>query len=115
MRKHSMRLTYQHFARIRQIIESITAFLPKAKVFITLGLEGRQWLACALICAMLLPVFSLPVSAVVGFNGGENTGQFEPVNEQLPIWTRAWRNLNVRLELWSASLRNEGLFGNDEN
>ncbi|HEX9961931.1 MAG TPA: hypothetical protein VGB00_13435, partial [Pyrinomonadaceae bacterium] len=88
--------------------------MPKVKVFISIGLEGRQWLACALICAMLSPVSSLPVSASVGFNG-ENTGQFEPVNEQLPIWTRARRNLNVRLELWSASLRNEEIFGDDEN
>ncbi|HEX8247414.1 MAG TPA: hypothetical protein VF599_04455, partial [Pyrinomonadaceae bacterium] len=108
-----MRSNYQHIEQIRQEIKSITLFLRKAKVLITVGLEGRQWLASALICAMLSPVISLPVRAA-GFTVQGNAEQFEPVNEQLPVWKQAWRNLNVGLEFWSAYLGNKLVFDDDE-
>jgi RHS repeat-associated protein len=110
-----MRSNYQHTRQIPRLIEDITSFLRKAKVFISIGVEGKAWLASFLICAMLLPVFSPPARASAPVIRQANAIEFEPVNEQLPFWTRAWRNLNVKLESWAAAVRNERISGDDDS
>jgi RHS repeat-associated protein len=110
-----MRSNYRHIEQIGKEIESISLCLRKAKTLITFGLKGRQWIASSLICVILLPIFSPPARGYDNFTVTDtDTHQYEPVNEQLPIWTQTWRNLNVRLESWLTSLRNETAYG-DEN
>ncbi len=101
-----MRSNKQSIRQIRQVIEKISPVTQKAKRIITLGLEGKQWLACALICVLLLPVFAAPVSAANVWNGQSTTAtgnsQFEPVNEPQPIWKQAATELNLAMERWLA-------------
>jgi hypothetical protein len=109
-----MRSKNLHIGQTWQKIESTKPFWGKAKAFMTIGLDGKQWLACSLICAMLWPVFSLPVNASISYSDSGNANRFEPVNEQLPIWTQTWRNLSVKLESWVTLLKNERFSPDDD-
>lgn len=110
-----MRSNNQNIKRIRQAIGTVL-ITQKAKRLLTLGLEGRQWLACGLICAMLLPVFSLPVGASVMFSArNDDAGKFESVNEELPIWEQARRSLKAKIEEWTTPYRAENILFNETN
>lgn len=73
--------------------------LKAATNLISLGINGRQWVTCLVICSLL--ALSMPISA---FNSRDKVAMapdssgFEPVNEQLPFWTSAWRKINADLE-----------------
>ncbi len=98
----------------QQRIKELVHFAAKTNRFFTFGLGTKQWLACFLICILLLPVFSVPIGGS-GFYPRERNeaNPFEPVNEQLPVWTAAWRNLNAALEAWTTPFRAENLFSGD--
>ncbi|MET0752891.1 MAG: hypothetical protein ABWZ66_05940, partial [Pyrinomonadaceae bacterium] len=97
-----MRSNNHNIRQRRQGVEKVLLLLQKAKNIFSLGMEGKQWLVCIMICAMLLPVFSLPVSASTYRT---NSSKFEPVNEKLSVWTETWRNLNAQIESWTTPLR----------
>ncbi len=98
-----------------QLIKKIAQLTGKIKNFVTLGLEGRQWLASLMICLMLLPLFAIPAGASMSVVDN-NIGQFEPVNEKLSLWTETWRDLNAKIELWTTPSRAENvLFGENDD
>lgn len=111
-----MRSYNQKNRQFWQLIKKISPLPKRFKNFLTLGLEGRQWLASLLICLMLLPLFAIPAGASIPAVD-DNPGQFEPVNEKLSLWIETWRDLNVKIELWTTTWRaGNGLSGeNDED
>jgi RHS repeat-associated protein len=101
------RQNWREFKRALPLLEA-------AKDIIGFGMGAKQWLACVMICMMLMPIFSLPVAGSVYSTSRTDTENFEPVNEELPVWTEAWRNLNARIESWTAARRPDSL-PSDEN
>ena len=68
------------------------------KTVISLGIDGRQWLSSAIICAILLQILSLPSAyAAIALNDPANA-EFESANEDLPFLVDAWRKANVEIE-----------------
>lgn len=63
----------------------------------------RQLMAMFVICLMLLPIFSLPVSAAnvwsLPLDNGADYSKFEPVNPH-PIWEKAAIEVNLAAERW---------------
>ncbi|MBK7510702.1 MAG: hypothetical protein IPI76_00300 [Chloracidobacterium sp.] len=104
-----------HIARnirlnVKQIVKTVEAI-------ISFGIDGRQWVASAIICAMIWPLFVLPTAAFGASGVNSTTAEFEPVNEQLPIWTRAWRDLSADIETRLIALRPANLINkaSDDN
>ncbi len=111
-----MRSNRQITRQIQRGVEKVLPLLQKTGNIIGLGMEGKQWFASIMICVMLLPVFSLPVSASVYRVNNPNSSEFEPVNEKLPVWTETWRNLNAKIESWITPLRSENAsFGENDD
>lgn len=103
--------------QIQNLIEKALPLAQKAKDVLSLGMQAKQWLACVMICAMLLPIFSLPVGASLTRTGNTNSTEFEPVNENLSVWANAWRNLNAEIESWTTPYRfgNTAFVGDDDD
>lgn len=78
-------------------ISTISKYLRITGRVAMLGLDGRQWLACTIICAMIGLFVTVPTGVVVRAANSEGLG-FEPVNEELSVWTASWRNLKAELE-----------------
>ncbi|MEP6900602.1 MAG: RHS repeat-associated core domain-containing protein [Actinomycetota bacterium] len=101
-----MRSNNQNHRQFWQTIKQISPITNKLKDLVSLGLEGKQWLASLLICLMLLPLFALPAGAAIPA-GNAGPDQFEPVNEKLSVWTAGWRSLNAKIESWTTPWRRE--------
>lgn len=110
-----MRSNKQYTRQIQKAVEKVLPLVKKAKNIARLGIEVEQWLACIMICTMLLPVFSLPVRASVYRVNNATSGEFEPVNEQVSGLTETWRNLKAKIESWTTPLRSgNASFGENE-
>lgn len=109
-----MRSNKEITQQIRRRVEKVFPLARKAKNILSLGLEGKQWLACLMICAVLLSVFSLPVGGYA-YSKNNNSDEFEPVNEKLSVWTEAWRDLNAKIESWTTPYRAENAFYAGDN
>ena len=96
-----MRSNKAETRRIRQAMKKLSPGIQKAMSILSLGIDGRQWIAWALIGIMLLPTFSLPAPA--GYSENDMPSQFQPVDEELPGWTELWKNLNEKIESWRTS------------
>jgi RHS repeat-associated protein len=103
-----MRSYNQYNRQFRQFIKKTSPIAKKLKDFLTLGLEGKQWLASLLICLILLPLFVFPAGAA---NPAVDTdlGKFEQVDEKLPVWVKTWRALNAKIETWFTPWRTENV------
>ncbi|HMS39945.1 MAG TPA: hypothetical protein PKE69_06960, partial [Pyrinomonadaceae bacterium] len=102
--------------KIRQIKGRISQVSAAAKNIISLGIGGKQWLACVMVCAMLLPVFALPVGGSVRISSNETSGEFEAVNEKLPLWAGLWGDMNAKVEALTTPLRAENIaFGEGDD
>ena len=102
---------------IRPMIKQITRIGRAAATLLTFGVSGRQWLTALLIGLLLLPAFSLPVSATVavGRTADTNAGSFEPVNAPQWFWEKAYYTLDAKIEEWLTVRRNAALFGDDND
>jgi RHS repeat-associated protein len=100
-----MRSNNQNIEQIWQFIRKISIVTKNGIELLILGIDGKQSLASLMICLLLLPLFALPAGASVSYVNNDNSRQFEPVNEQLSIWTETWRNLNAKIESWATPLR----------
>ncbi len=109
-----MRSYNQKNRQFWQFIKKISPITKQLKNYVTLGLEGRQWLASLMICLLLLPLFAIPAGASIPA-GDTNTGQFAPVNKKLPVWTDTWRNLNAKLESWTTPWRSENVLSGEND
>ena len=78
---------------------------------VSLGVSVRQWLASAMICALLLQILVLP-GAYAAVSYDPAIANFEPVNEDLSLPVDLWRKANAGIEAsltpwrfanWSAS------------
>ena len=71
------------------------------------GVSGRQWLASLLIGLLLMPIFSLPITAATSNSGSAaaTAGNFEPVNPPTYFWESAWTKLEVAAEEWKTARR----------
>ncbi|HEX8639133.1 MAG TPA: hypothetical protein VF692_13780, partial [Pyrinomonadaceae bacterium] len=62
--------------RANQTIEKTASWkrsVVKTFGYLTLGMEIKQWTAMALICLMLLPIFTAPVGAATAWSKAGNT------------------------------------------
>ena len=102
---------------IRQIIKQIARTGQSAARVLTFGISSEQWLAALLIGLLLLPVFTLPVSAavVISKTTDNNVDNFEPVNVPQWFWERAYYSLDAKIEEWMTVRRNAALFGSGDN
>lgn len=91
----------QKFSRLNgsHVVRAIKKLASTAGAVITLGIEAKQWAASVAICALLSPLFMLPTGVYATTVSTETSSPtFEPVNEELPIWTNTWRTLNASIE-----------------
>ena len=97
------RYSHDNAKRLFGVVRRIS---HSGRMILMLGIGSREWATSALICAMILPLLTLPVSAKrVSTPVDQSTVLFEPVNENLPVWTSIWRNLNADIETRLNSLR----------
>ena len=97
------RYSHDNAKRLFGVVRRIS---HSGRMILMLGIGSREWATSALICAMILPLLTLPVSANrVSTPVDQSTVLFEPVNENLPVWTSIWRNLNADIETRLNSLR----------
>ena len=83
----------------------LSRLFGKAVRSIMFGISGRQWVSTLMICALLWPLVVPPVTVFATPAPVTDISGFEPVNEELPIWTSVWREGNAALEAWMTPMR----------
>jgi RHS repeat-associated protein len=91
--------------RIKELLTNqLTNILKRKAESLTLGLSLRQWTAVWLICLILMPVFTAPISAAAVWSQPVKNeySHLEPVNPPQPIWKEAKLKFDLAMERWFA-------------
>lgn len=92
-------MTPQNFrTRAAEIIEKVITIGKKPVSIPSTVVSAKQLFASVTICAMLSPIFSLPVAASAAYTADPYAPSFEPVNEDLPFWKEIVRGADARFE-----------------
>lgn len=99
-------MRYDPSNKSRLFTKMAARFLKKTLKLLTLGISAQQWTACVLICALL----SLSVAAPVGVSMpraiNNDSANYEPVNEDLSVFTSTLRDLDAEIEAKLTTWRN---------